>query len=634
MYKIMHPSYLEMKIEDSHKRCIKMGVDKEMKTPARIITEKKLQNILKKNSQLINIALPYMKLLREFLKGTGFLIDLADSNGCIISIIGDDEILNCAAEMGMYLGTDMSEKSCGTNSIGTALFEKCPIQMAGEQHYINIYQIWTCSCAPICNTKGHILGALNVTGLYNSVHPHTLGFVSTTAELIENELKSLESKQVLYHITQLNETIVNAVDFGLLSIGKSGSIQTTNRKACEIFACSKERLLNTSAKNLFSNWQDIICVLERDGIYSDEEYVNNNNDKKKKFNINAYPVKDINDDLTDIVVTMKDMKNIYKLVNKYTGKNAYYSFDNIIGNSLQLKEIIEYARTVSKTPSTIIIQGESGTGKEIFAQAIHNESYRSHEPFIAINCGAIPRNLIESELFGYENGAFTSARAGGMPGKFELAQNGTIFLDEIAEMPMDMQVNLLRVLQEKNITRIGGTKSVPIDVRVIVATNKSLIEEVKDGNFREDLYYRLNVIPIYIPPLRERKEDIRPLTAHFLERKAEKLGKDTPELHPDDYKLLFGYQWPGNVRELENTIESYVINGKLNINRKDGRNFSNQTKRTRQNSYNRQSLSEWEKIAIKECLIHCKGNISKTASYLKIDRSTLYKKMRKYSITS
>lgn len=635
MHKIIHPSGLIKKVNDSHARCIEMKIDTKMINPTSIIRGSKLQSILEKNSLLVSVALPYMKLIHEFLKDTGFIVDLTDANGYIISILGDKEILERAENMGMHLGTDMSEKSCGTNSIGTALHEKCPIQMAGTQHFIEIYHIWTCSCAPIFNTTGTVIGCINVTGIYNSVHPHTLGFISTVAELIEHELRSIESKEKLWHIGQLNETITNSVDFGLVSINRSGALNSANKKACEIFSCDKERLMKKKGKDLFENWSEIVSTLEKDDVYSNEELINPEQDRRKKFNINAYPIRDIHNQLTAVVVTLKDMKNIYKLINRYSGKNTFYYFDNIIGKSTQIKEIIEYARSVANTPSTVIIQGESGTGKEIFAQAIHNESSRSSEPFIAINCGAIPKNLIESELFGYENGAFTNARAGGMPGKFELAHKGTIFLDEIAEMPMDMQVNLLRVLQEKNITRIGGTKSIPVDVRVIVATNKNILEEVKKGNFREDLYYRLSVIPIYIPPLRERKDDILPLTGYFLERKAEKLGKEIPRLSTRDYEILSGYNWPGNVRELENIIENYVINESLPMHLlNETLGFNNQPKndKVQMITYHMQSLSQWEKIAITECLARCNGNISKTASVLNIDRSTLYKKMKHHRI--
>lgn len=630
---IPRPSDLNSIIQNSHIRCIQMGVDKDMLQPARILTGQSLQQKLVQNKLLLSIAEPFMNLLYGFLKGTGFIVDLTDQEGIIISIIGDDNVMRRADDMGMKLGTDMSEKSCGTNSIGTALHEKHAVQMAGAQHFIKIYQVWTCSSAPITDDKGKIIGCLNITGLYNQVHPHTLGFIHATAESIESEFRNIQSREALQHANKLNSTVMNAIDLPILTIDRNGIILSANKKATETFNYTIPNLIEKPADSILGNWHEIFEILSEHGIYKDEEYVMPHSDIKKKYNINAYPVKDSNDKVTAMVAVFKDIQNIYQLVNKYSGKNAYYSFNNIIGKSAEIREIIDYARSVSNITSTIIIQGESGTGKEIFAQSIHNESTRKHEPFIAINCGSIPKNLIESELFGYEEGSFTNARKGGMPGKFELANKGTLFLDEIGEMPLDMQTNLLRVIQEKSIIRIGGYRSMPIDVRVIVATNKNLYEEVMKGNFREDLYYRLNVIPISIPPLRERKDDIRPLIDHFLKIKSQKLCMGFKPLMDSDYAILEEYNWPGNVRELENRMENYVVTGKLPMDllKRHARELDFDKKNSCY-TYNMHSLDEWEKKAIQECIMQCKGNISKSASVLKIDRSTLYKKIKSHSI--
>ena len=221
-------------------------------------------------------------------------------------------------------------------------------------------------------------------------------------------------------------------------------------------------------------------------------------------------------------------------------------------------KIIDYAKKIADSKSTVLITGESGTGKEVFAQAIHNYGIRKDEPFIAVNCGAIPRTLIESELFGYEDGAFTGAKKGGNVGKFEIADGGTIFLDEIGEMPIDMQIKLLRVIEEGVITRIGSSIEIPIDVRIIAATNKNLKDEVERGNFRKDLYYRLNVLPIYLPPLRERREDIPEFINYYMEKTSKKLNKQSVNISEEYMKYLIDYDWPGNVRELENVIELMI----------------------------------------------------------------------------
>jgi two-component system, NtrC family, response regulator PilR len=233
------------------------------------------------------------------------------------------------------------------------------------------------------------------------------------------------------------------------------------------------------------------------------------------------------------------------------------SLDNIIGESPVMNKLKETIRTVASTTSTIIVHGESGTGKELVARAIHTCSQRAAEPFVSINCGAFPETLLESELFGYVKGAFTGASQN-KRGLFEMAHTGTIFLDEISEMALSMQVKLLRVLQERCVRPVGGTQESPIDVRVIAATNKDLDKLVADGQFREDLYYRLSVIPIDVPPLRERGEDVMILANHFLKKFAAQLGKRIREIDPESINRLKGYDWPGNVRVLENTIERAV----------------------------------------------------------------------------
>jgi sigma-54 dependent transcriptional regulator, acetoin dehydrogenase operon transcriptional activator AcoR len=236
-----------------------------------------------------------------------------------------------------------------------------------------------------------------------------------------------------------------------------------------------------------------------------------------------------------------------------------FSLDDIIGSSSAITALKEQARKIAKSESTVLIRGESGTGKEVLAQSIHRLSHRSNGPFVAINCAAIPESLLESELFGYEEGAFTGAKKGGKPGRFELAKGGTLFLDEIGDMPLYLQAKLLRVLQERRIERVGGTKSIEVDVRIIAATHKDLESMIANNQFREDLYFRLNVIPLYVPPLRERKEDLYELIQYYMNKFCKRFGKEPKRFSSQALKKIFDYHWPGNVRELENMVE-YIVN--------------------------------------------------------------------------
>lgn len=310
---------------------------------------------------------------------------------------------------------------------------------------------------------------------------------------------------------------------------------------------------------------------------------------------------------------------------------AVYSFDKIISEDPKFLETMEYAKKISRSRSTVLITGETGTGKEVFAQAIHNNSDRADMSFVAVNCGAIPKNLIESELFGYEEGAFTGAKRGGSEGKFQSADGGTIFLDEIGEMPMDMQVRLLRVIEEGVVTRVGGIKQIPVDVRIIAATNRELAEAVESGKFRKDLFYRLNVLPIYLIPLRDRKGDVALLLEYYMDKLSKKLNKSKIVFDEKEMAKLVNYSWPGNIRELQNVVEMVLNTGKL-----PGEIFGlhSEFQYVAKNAESEEGydLQEVEKGYIIKALNECDYNISRTAKKLGIARNTLYKKIKDYSI--
>lgn len=325
-----------------------------------------------------------------------------------------------------------------------------------------------------------------------------------------------------------------------------------------------------------------------------------------------------------------NLKKVRKLAGKISSGHAVYTFEKIIGKNKDFLKIIDYCNKVASSSSTILITGESGTGKEVFAQAIHNISDRKDEAFIAVNCGAIPRSLIESELFGYEEGAFTGAKKGGSAGKFEIADGGTIFLDEIGEMSLDMQIKLLRVIEEKVINRIGGRNPIPVNVRIISATNKDLKEEVSKGNFRNDLYYRVNVIPIHLPPLRERKDDIPLLIDFFMNRISKRLNKRKVEIPKEYLEYLINYDWPGNIRELENIIELIINTESIP--------FSFEKKVIKPGADFVDSNDECLKLEYVErnhiiyVMEKFKGNVTLASKALGIGRNTLYRKLKKFNI--
>jgi DNA-binding NtrC family response regulator len=343
----------------------------------------------------------------------------------------------------------------------------------------------------------------------------------------------------------------------------------------------------------------------------------------------------INEELLAKVRVMLRIKDLHDELKRERNKNILlaqalekrYSFGNIIGRSEKMQEIYELISDISNTDSTVLIQGESGTGKELIARAIHFNSSRKQKPFIVANCSAYSQNLLESELFGHEKGAFTGAIRR-KTGRFELAHGGSIFLDEIGEVSPPTQIILLRVLQDHRFERVGGEDTIEVDVRVIAATNKNLMEEMKKGTFREDLYYRLNVIPIFVPPLRERKDDISFLASHFMEKFKRDKGKNISGFSPEVMEIFLAHSWPGNVRELENVIEHAVIIAKREeVSLKDLPQYLLQKPLQGEELV---TLQDVEKNLILRTLKETNWNKHKTAKKLKINRSTLYGKMRRY----
>lgn len=348
-------------------------------------------------------------------------------------------------------------------------------------------------------------------------------------------------------------------------------------------------------------------------------------------------------DISEVKELAHQLLDLQSKINKYKGEierieGTKYSFDSIITRNPKMKYLKKVGRMAAETNSTVLITGESGTGKELFAHAIHKASYRKGEAFIAINCAAIPKDLLESELFGYDRGAFTGARKEGKVGKFELASGGTIFLDEIGDMPLEMQAKILRVLESKEFERIGSNKKVRFDARVIAATNENIEEAIKKGKFREDLYYRLNVITIEIPPLRDRLGDIEPLSQDILSYLLREMKLGEKELAKETIKILKSYNWPGNVRELRNILERAInlSSGRIILPEHLPERFINTLSDTVGDPDDipllKDVVLEAEREAIKKALILAKGNKSLAAEKLGIHRTALYKRIDKYKI--
>ena len=418
-------------------------------------------------------------------------------------------------------------------------------------------------CCPI-SIHGRVAGLIGLSALNEDQRDLLLSrknalleFVGRMAELLASKASEAEAmRQSMITSTQLR-TIMESIDEGILAIDREGVITHCNRMAAILIRMDARKVIG---KHLTRLWRDspMLSVLETGKGYEWREESYHTSGHRMHFMTTARPIL-MAQEIVGVVASFRDIGSVRKLAYEIMAAGHVYHIDDMKGESPQIRQLRRRARQVADGDSTVLITGETGTGKGILAGAIHFSGPRSAGPFITINCGAIPDDLLESELFGYEEGAFSGAKRGGKPGKFELANGGTVFLDEIGDLPLRLQSKLLHVLQEKIVERLGATKSTPVDVRVIASTNKNIERMVVDGEFRNDLYFRLSVIPIHISPLRDRKADIVVLLNHFLQAQRRRSGREIKGVSSEVKALFFHYDWPGNVRELENAVE-YMTN--------------------------------------------------------------------------
>ncbi len=429
---------------------------------------------------------------------------------------------------------------------------------------------------------------------------------------------------------------------GIIATDAEGKISLVNPAAEKILGKSKTSLLNQPAGNVLPSLALKRVQEQGKPLLGELHRVGNS-----MVVHNLVPVI-TNNETTGTVITFQDAGHLQAVENKVRrelylkGHVAQHTFEDIITCSPIMKKVINQAKQFAQAEAAVVVTGETGTGKEMLVQSIHNASLRKDGPFVAVNCAAVPENLLESELFGYEEGAFTGARRGGKKGLFELAHNGTIFLDEIGELPLKLQARLLRVLQEKAIIRVGGDRVIPVNVRIIAATHRNLEEDVEKGTFRQDLYYRLNVLRLLLPPLRERKDDIPLLIDRLLEKICSKTNKARPIITDEVLQILNAYHWPGNVRELENMLERLVVlKGGLQVTPEDIGGIKGILEDKMKNKETsgsvhielKGSMEDMEKEIVCKTLELTGYNKEETCKKLGISQTTLWRKLKKWDIT-
>jgi len=618
-------------IVDSWERCRSKGVDPYLTVVPLVLGGEGLHALLERNGELIAISRPFMEHLSGFVKGSNFIVALSDANGFLIELVGDEDILESVKQGNFVLGACWSEEVAGSNGVGTVLTLGKPLQVFGCEHFCINSRRWTCSGAPIHNAEGEMVGAIDMTGPYEKANPHTLGMVVASAHAIENEFRYRKALREIQVAHGFQKTVISSIPEIIIAIDNDGIISLMNNNAMKVFGAGGDKFLGRSLGALWSRNSNLIQLIANTESLTDVEVRISFKNSHADFTLTCNPILSMNR-VTGKIIILNEIKRARILAARMMGAKAKFRFEDIIGRDGEFLETVRQAQIASQINSNVLLLGESGTGKDLFAQAIHNSSSRRDGPYVAINCATIPRDLITSELFGYVEGAFTGSRKGGSQGKFELADGGTIFLDEIGETPLEVQAALLRVIEDKSIIKIGGTKVTTVNVRIIAATNKHLKEEVRKGKFREDLYYRSNVFTICMVPLRKRVEDIPLLVDSFIKNISRSMGKQIVSIDSMVLEYFMGYQWPGNVRELQNVLERMI-------------NIAHTSKLTadllpreiigsRSSENAEEDVEPVDKMERGLILRLLRSSLTRKdiAKKLGISRSTLYRKLEKYEL--
>jgi transcriptional regulator with PAS, ATPase and Fis domain len=612
---VVDPTEIDLvqpEIIDSWIRSRKYGLEvNQSPQMSPIIPEADLKNLLVENRFLINATLTSLRQFEPSLHAN-YDILLSDPNGVfLLTMLGENNKI-AFDSFNLAPGTVWSEQTIGTSAMSLAPILKRPIQVCGPEIYLDDFHEVACSSAPIFDIKDNLVGILSIATVnLQYVNSLNLSLAASIAELIQKEFQLTLYKEMDKAINEIS-------DEALITIDNRGFIIYVNQAAVSLFRHVGSSLIGWPIDSLLGDQPRIKKVLKSGQSLSNSEIVIA---KLGVLQCSVRPIKDHQGSRFGCLITMKRRKTAQSIVKSDP-------FAAIIGSSSTILETVSLTRRFAEWESNILLQGESGTGKELFACAIHSIS-RPNRPFVAVNCGAIPRTLAESELFGYEGGSFTGAERHGRQGKIEYASNGTLFLDEIGELPLELQPMLLRVLEEKQVVRIGGTRPIQTDFQLIAATNKNLLDLVKRGQFREDLYYRLAIFKIVIPPLRERLQDILLLSDHFLSDLSQKRGTPIPKLNRAAKTILLKYSWPGNVRQLENCLTyaaSITYDGIIRP-----ENLPNEIWSTSAPD-EEVPVSNLEMESIRQTLQKSGHNVSDAARSLGISRATLYRKIRKYGL--
>ncbi len=628
------PDTMDPAVTRSWQRCRQAGVIPHRPIPALFrLSAEELEPRLHAHFDLIAIARPFMEDIYRFVGERDAVVFLTDRDLCVLDAEGDRAMRAWLGERGFDNGVLLSEDRVGTNAASLASSEGIASQVVGREHYCDTFQVLTDTAAPVHAPQGEMLGVLGIVTPERDSHPHTLAIVMAAARAIENQLQAdlslLEANRHLERVAEL-DLALEALNKGILLLDHQGRVTHINARASEILGISQRFAMGRELGSLLTVPPVLEAAMAQGTPVADREVV---------FQVSAglrpcllsMEVLRQGPHLGGFAFRLEHPADVRQLVHRMVGAKAHFTFDDIVGQDAEMRRVLHYARSIAASETNVLLVGESGSRKELFAEAIHSASRRAKGPFIGINCAAIPRELTAIELFGYE-GAFIGSGDEAHPGKLELADGGTVCLYNVEALPIDAQAGLLRIIDAREVVRLGGTRVVPVDVRVVATTTSDLAEQMRRARFRADLFYRLNVLTLTIPPLRERVSDIPLLATRVVERLGRDMGKSV-SISAGAMAVLQAYQWPGNVRELESALEQamhMVEGGELSVEHLPRELCMGSSGGTGERVI---SLQEAERQAILRAGRALGGNTTKMAQLLGIGRTTLWRKMRAFQMS-
>jgi transcriptional regulator of acetoin/glycerol metabolism len=578
-----------------------------------------LARALDAQRELVAHAQPVMEFLAEQTQGTESMVILAGADGVLLQALGDLHFIDRAQRVALRPGATWCEQYRGTNAIGTALQEARPLVVHAGEHYLERNGFLTCAAAPILAPSGALLGVLDVSGDHRGYHHHTLGLVRSAVRMIEHRL--FDTQHDPRHWSGLRLRLhaqaegLGTLMEGLLAVREDGTLAGANQRALDMLGLAWRELAHTHVDQVIDQPVERLAEWAA-GSPGVPRVLHTRSGLALWARAEGGRVAHAPARASDVAVTQAAPVASDALALLDTGDAA-------------LRSAIARARKLAGKAIPLLLQGESGVGKEVFARAVHASGPRAGQPFVAVNCAALPENLIEAELFGYERGAFTGALREGARGRIREADGGTLFLDEIGDMPLALQARLLRVLQDRQVTPLGGGQPVPVDFALVCATHRQLAEEIEAGRFREDLYYRLSGLTLRLPPLRDRSD-----LAQLIERELRTLapGRDLA-IAPDLLKAMRAWRWPGNVRQLANVLRTACALLDAHETAISWEHLCDdiaQALRAPQEPAvaDATDLRALSRVAVDRAMADCGGNFSEAARRLGISRNTLYRKLR------